>query len=153
MIYEPLTSSTLHHLSTWICLFLVWKVSIWNWCRTAHVWWKVRCWVGTCFSKQQEASSKKHVINLDHGNLIVDLAKAVEYIWIWTIVPLHTSNDLTRTASESLGIASMADFVLPNCPMGLQHVPPFCIMVSHRQLESNQQKKLLFVAFAAISMM
>lgn len=32
------------------------------------------------FSKQQEASNKTHVIHLDHGNLIVDLAKAVEYI-------------------------------------------------------------------------
>ena len=65
------------------------------------------------FQNNKKPQTKKHVINLDHGNLMVDLA--TEILWLTSpkllsihefgpiIVSLHTSNDLTRTASERFG--------------------------------------------------
>ena len=81
MIYEPLTSSTLSSSINMDLLVFSLKGEYFEIDAGQHMFdGKSDVELVRAFSKQQEASNKTHVINLDHGNLIVDLAKAVEYI-------------------------------------------------------------------------
>ncbi len=84
-----------NHLSKWIYSFLVWQVNILKLERQMLGWCQFFSITAPSCSNQQEVSSKNHAINPDHRNLVVDLAKAVEY--------MNFELEALRTGSESFG--------------------------------------------------